>query len=89
MLIEWNYDSTAVPNDRDEDSGKFREQYPTESFLKAVDELNMATTSKVAESVGCSYDLAYRRLTALAEEGQVVKSEVGGSLVWSEPQLDR
>lgn len=75
-----------MQNDRDEDSGKFREQYPTESFLKAVNELDMATTSKVADSVGCSYDLAYRRLTTMADKGKVVKSEVGGSFVWSEPE---
>jgi len=77
-----------VPNDRDEDSGKFREQYPTESFLRAVNELDMATTSNVAESVGCSYDLAYRRLNMLVEDGQLAKVEVGGSFVWSDVQPD-
>lgn len=78
----------TVPNDRDEETGKFREQYPTESFLTAVDELGIATTAKIAERIGCSYDLAYRRLNTLAEEGQVTKSDVGGSFVWSDPQSD-
>lgn len=71
-----------MPEDRDEDSGQFREQYPTESFLTAVAEIEMATTAEVAEHVGCSYDLAYRRLNALADEGRVERSDVGGSFVW-------
>lgn len=71
-----------MPTDRDDESGRFRTQYGTESFLNAVEELNVATTSKVAERVGCSYDLAYRRLNALAEDENVVKTDVGGSFVW-------
>jgi len=71
-----------VPTDRDDESGRFREQYRTGTFLKAVEETDVATTSKVAEQVGCSYDLAYRRLKALAEDGDVVKTDVGGSFVW-------
>lgn len=78
-----------MTNDRDEESGKFREQYPTELFLTALAEHDLATTAKVAEYVGCSYDLAYRRLNMLAEEGQVQKSEVGGSFVWSESDTER
>ena len=72
-----------MPTDRDDESGRFREQYPAESFLNAVEELDVVTTSKVAEHVGCSYDLAYRRLNALAEEGQVEKMDVGGSFMWA------
>lgn len=72
-----------MPADRDEESGRFREQYPTEMFLKGVEDLDVATTSKVAESVGCSYDLAYRRLKTLAENGKVEKRNIGGSFVWS------
>ena len=51
-----------MPTERDEDSGQFREQYPRELFLDGVGELEVATTANVAEYVGCSYDLAYRRL---------------------------
>lgn len=72
-----------MPTDRDDESGRFREQYSAETFLNAVEKLSVATTSKVAEHVGCSYDLAYRRLTALAEEGEVEKTDVGGSFIWT------
>ncbi|SEL20261.1 hypothetical protein SAMN04488691_103237 [Haloferax larsenii] len=69
--------------DRDEDSGQFTEQYQQEAFLKAVGKLDHATTSKVAEEVGCSYDLAYRRLNALADEEKVSRIEIGSSFVWT------
>jgi len=72
-----------VGSDRDDDSGKFTEQYPTEAFLDAVASIDNATTSKVAEKVGCSYDLAYRRLHSLADDGKVVRTKVGGILMWS------
>ncbi|WP_396611464.1 transcriptional regulator [Haloferax sp. S1W] len=70
--------------DRDKDTGRYRKEYPVESFLQAVSELEVATTSKVAKKVGCSYDLAYRRLHELEERGNLKKQEVGGSFVWQE-----
>lgn len=72
-----------MPTDRDDESGRFREEYPSKAFLRAVDELNVATTSKVAERVGCSYDLAYRRLNILSEDELIEKADVGGTFVWS------
>lgn len=72
-----------MPTDRDDESGRFREEYPTEAFMKAVEESDVATTSKVAERVGCSYDLAYRRLNTLSENGKVERTDVGGSFVWA------
>ncbi|WP_193309203.1 transcriptional regulator [Halorubrum halophilum] len=69
--------------DRDEESGKFTEQYSRETFLKAVNSLENATTAQVAEKVGCSYDLAYRRLKGLEEEEEVTRTEIGSSFVWS------
>lgn len=70
--------------DRDDESGKFTEQYPRKAFLQAVDELDTPTTTNVAIEVGCSYDLAYRRLKALEEEGEVNHTEVGSTFIWSE-----
>lgn len=68
--------------DRDENTGEFSTEYPTESFIQAIDELDAATTAKVAELVGCSYDLAYRRLRELCEDEQLEKEAIGGSFVW-------
>jgi CTP-dependent riboflavin kinase len=74
-----------VTTDRDDESGRFREQYSTEAFVEAVQELDVATTSKIAERVGCSYDLAYRRLKTLAEEDEIERTDVAGSFVWKVP----
>jgi hypothetical protein len=75
--------NVTVAKDRDEDSGKFTEQYPEEAFLGAVERLETATTSEIAEEVGCSYDLAYRRLNTLIDEGEIQRKEIGPSFVWS------
>jgi hypothetical protein len=74
-----------VTTDRDDESGRFREQYSTEAFVEAVQELDVATTSKIAERVGCSYDLAYHRLKTLAEEDEIERTDVAGSFVWKVP----
>lgn len=76
------HNQTLVTGDRDEDTGQFSEKYPLELFLTAVNELDTATTSKVAEKVSCSYDLAYRRLHDLEKEGDLTKQDIGGSFVW-------
>lgn len=72
-----------MPADRDEESGKFTERYPREAFLDAVENIENATTAKIAEEVGCSYDLAYRRLNTLTDDGDVKRTEIGSSFVWS------
>ena len=69
--------------DRDEESGKFTEKYSREAFLQAVDKLDNATTARVADDVGCSYDLAYRRLKQLEEDGEVSQTKIGSSFIWS------
>lgn len=69
--------------ERNDETGQYTEEYSHESFLEAVSELDPATTSRVAEMVGCSYDLAYRRLRDLHQNGAVTRTEVGGSFVWA------
>ena len=71
-----------MPTERDEDTGKFQEEYPKEAFVDTLDNLDSATTSEIAEAVGCSYDLAYRRLNRLAEDELVRKEKIGNSLLW-------
>lgn len=83
MLKRWSVKRGDVPADRDEESGKFTEKYPREAFLRAVEDVENATTKKVADNVGCSYDLAYRRLNTLTDEGDVTRVEIGSSFVWS------
>jgi CTP-dependent riboflavin kinase len=67
--------------DRD-DEGRFSEQYSREDFVRAVRSLNVASTQKVADEIGCSYDLAYRRLNQLEDEGEIKHEKVGRAFVW-------
>lgn len=70
-----------MEEERDE-SGKYRENYPDSLFIEAVFELPVASTSNIAKEVGCSYDLAYRRMNELHETGEVQREKVGGSFVY-------
>lgn len=71
-------------DERDEE-GQYTETYSDEAFLHAVDKLPVASTQKIADEVGCSYDLAYRRLKKLEEDGSVEHEEVGRSFIWLLP----
>lgn len=72
------------PRDRDEDTGRFSQQYEQEQFFEAIEELDTPTTTAIAEHVGCSYDLAYQRLNGLEAGGLVSKNDVGGTFLWRE-----
>lgn len=72
-----------MSQDRDEDSGQYRKEFPDSDFIEAIEDLETATTNGIADFVGCSYDLAYRRLKGLEEEGKIESREIGGSFLWS------
>lgn len=72
-----------MPADRDAETGQFTQEFPIETFVEAVNDLDQPTTSRVAEAVGCSYDLAYRRLKELEESGKITAVEVGNAFLWS------
>lgn len=72
-----------MAKERDE-TGKFNREYEDDEFISAVASLSVASTQAVADEVGCSYDLAYRRLQDLEEQGQISVEKVGGSFVWLE-----
>lgn len=81
-------ESETMPNpqpydDRDDDSGQFRRQYPNEAFLDALDGRAFAATTDVAEAVGCSRETAYKTLQRLHDEGRVEKHNVGAAVAWS------
>jgi hypothetical protein len=68
--------------DRDEFSGRFIQEYSDEDFVQVVKELGSCSTSDVADHVGCSSDLAYRRLTELAAESRIDSEKVAGNCRW-------
>ena len=69
--------------ERDDESGQYTSQYPREAFLNGISNAEPATTQKVAEEVGCSYNLAYRRLKELSREESVSSERIGGAFIWS------
>lgn len=73
----------AMTREHDPDTGRIIQSYPLEKFHAAVAELDMAGTRDVADHVGCSYQLAYKRLRELEDQGRVESLKIGGSRVWS------
>jgi len=73
----------SMPYDeRDGDTGQFTPSFADEDFLDAVSAVDGATTSEVADRVGCEYRTAYKRLGDLEDQGRVESREVGNSLLW-------
>jgi len=68
--------------EQDEETGKISQQYSDEQFIEVVKNSAPASTSEVAEGVGCSSDNAYRRLKSLEEEGRIDSKMAGNSLIW-------
>ncbi|WP_312911121.1 ArsR family transcriptional regulator [Natronosalvus caseinilyticus] len=69
--------------DRDDESGRYRTTYADADFLEALDvEGGMAGTQDVTDRVGCSYELAYKRLVALEDAGHVSSRKVGNARLW-------
>jgi len=72
--------------ERDPESGKLTEQYSDEDFLEAVKEHEPASTSEVAEAVGCSRRNANVRLEKIEEAGEIQSKMAGNSLIWLLPE---
>lgn len=57
-------------------------EYDREDILAAVEVTDHATAKDVAENVGCSPDLARKRLRTLEDEGVVESIDLGRTLLW-------
>jgi len=68
--------------DRDEESGRFTEEYPEEEFIHALEELGSAGTTDISNYVGCDRRTAYLKLQGLEEENKVTSQKVGNALLW-------
>ncbi|WP_092694156.1 FaeA/PapI family transcriptional regulator [Halorientalis regularis] len=73
---------------RDEDSGTFRQEYTDEDFLDAVEKHSPASTSEVADEVGCTRRNADMRLKKLADDGKVKRKKIAASQVWTLVEVD-
>lgn len=73
----------AVMPDRDDETGRYTDEYPSELFLDALRELGgNGGTQEVADEVGCIYDTAYKKLRALEDSGDVTSRKVGNARLW-------
>lgn len=59
-----------------------RRQYLDEDFLNAVRKYNPASTSEVADEVGCTRRNADFRLKKLADEERVKRKKIAASQIW-------
>ncbi len=71
-----------MKQEKDTSTGRFEESFHDDVFLKALTEDSVLSTKEVAKEVGCSYNLAYRRLRELAEEGRLEGKIIGNSYAW-------
>lgn len=70
-------------DERDSETGQFTPTYPREAFVNAVQTADGGiTTREVSETVDCPYRVAYDRLSALEENGQVMSRDVGPTKLW-------
>jgi predicted ArsR family transcriptional regulator len=72
-----------MAKDRDEETGKYTETYPRESFISALDSLEgAASTQEIADEVGCAYRTAHAKLSTLEQENKISSRKVGNSKLW-------
>lgn len=60
-----------------------RRQYTDSDFLDAIEKHSPASTSEVADEVGCTRRNADMRLKNLADEGKVMRKKIAASQVWT------
>ena len=76
-------EATDRYDDRDDATGQFEREHPQREYVKAVARTDLATTSDVAEQVGCAHRTALLRLNELEDEGRLTSTMAGRAKVWS------
>ena len=72
-----------MPKDRDDETGRYTENYPLEEFMSALKSYDgTASTQEVADEVGCAYRTAYAKLSELEENGEITYRKVGNAQLW-------
>ena len=70
--------------ERDSETGQYRASHEAHEFVKAVArEGDIATTSDVADRVGCAHRTALMYLNELEDEGRIESTTAGRAKVWS------
>lgn len=70
-----------MPRARDRD-GNYKSVYTDREVLDFLEVEGFTGTKDVADELGCDRSHAYRRLSALADDGRVTDQKIGGARVW-------
>jgi predicted transcriptional regulator len=68
--------------EQEQDTGQIKQQYSDQDFVDAVGDHDPASTTEVAESVGCTQRNALERLRKLEDAGRIQSKDVGRSFIW-------
>lgn len=71
-----------MPRRRDEESGRYTDDFSDDAFLAVIQKEEIAGTTEIAESVGCTRRQALNRLKEMESEGLIESKDVGRALVW-------
>ena len=75
---------------RDEDSGRFEEEYSPEEVIAAIQKHDgQAGTSDIAEEIGSSYGAARYKLRVMEEEGYLESRQISGVYIWEVAENDK
>lgn len=68
---------------RNTKSGQFQTEFPDDDFLTTIENHpEGATTTEIAEAVGCDRRTAYVRLQELEAKELITSRKVGNTLLW-------
>lgn len=72
-----------MPKNRDEETGKYTETYPSSEFITVLKSLDGAAgTQEIADEIGCAYRTAHAKLTELEQKGEIASRKVGNAKLW-------
>ncbi len=75
------YAQSTVPRRRNTNTGKYDEVYSDEDIIDLLTRTRMATR-EVADELDCHRTTAHSKLRDLEDEGEVVSTEAGNTLIW-------
>lgn len=82
QLIVMALQTMPMP-ERDPKTGRYTAEYSKEEFADAIRTLGRdASTSAVADEVGCDYDAAYKKLTRMEDAGEATSRKIGNARLW-------
>lgn len=70
-----------MPRRRNSETGEYDEVYSDEDIIELLTRTRMATR-EVADELDCHRTTAHSKLRDLEEDGEIVSTEVGNTLIW-------